>query len=193
MAKDKITIEITKKDKIYLSVIFALVCLTVCLAICLPRPYKFIEKEVVVYTPQHIKVYETETCHIISPMNTLYDSVNGYYEDANNNKYVIGFEKTYVETGKFNGAEVSVITDQNGVDNKHTIELTEALTELFVFDKSQNGFGVKISLDYYIMQNVENLFKTNLGADKIDILQDYLFSFNFENAEVYIIVSFLSE
>ena len=193
MDKEKIVIEITKKDKVYLSVIGVLIAAIICLAICLPRQYKFVDKEVVVYQDKQVKVYETEKLYLISPLNSLYNASLGYYEDFDGNKYVSGYNQTYVGTGKLEKVIASVIVDEAGIDVKKPMEIIEALVEAFVEDKSQNGFGVEVNLDYYIMKNIRERFIGLLGEGKVGELDNYLIELKFETAEINLLVSFLDE
>ena len=191
MKKENFIIEITKRDKVYLSIILCLISVIVCLAICLPRPYKVIEKEVVVYVPQEKRVFETKKEYIITSNSSLFDeSINGY-KDLNGNQYVLSSEHDVIDCGKLDELIVSVSKETSGVLEKKTIIVEDALAGLIV--ENSGAFGCKINVNQFIMLNIKNIFDTNLGANSILAKEDFLFEFKFEKAELNIIVSFISE
>jgi len=193
MSSDKITIEITKKDKVYLSIILVLVCAIVCLAICLPRPYKVVEVEKPVYEKVYQKVYKTEQVYIISPSNSLYDEVTNSYTDANQNIYVSGVTNNYVDTGVLIESKVSLMVDNQGIEEKKEIKLSNTLQELLVKGSNNYDFGVDIEINYNLMANIKNLFIAQVGEVNVNVLDSYLFEFSFNQAKVNIIVNYLSE
>ena len=85
------------------------------------------------------------------------------------------------------------VLDEAGIDVKKPMEIIEALVEAFVEDKSQNGFGVEVNLDYYIMKNIRERFIGLLGEGKVGELDNYLIELKFETAEINLLVSFLDE
>ena len=189
--KETFIIRITKRDKVYLSIIFCLVFSIICMAICLPRPYKVVETEVPVYVPQERRVYETKNVYIITTNSNLYDEETGYYQDINDNKYMLSFEENIIDSGDLEDLQVSINRVENGKNTKKTIKLENAIKNLIVFNDT--GFGLTIKINQFIMLNIKNIFNTNLGANTIFIKDDFLLEFKFEKAEVNIIVSFISE
>ncbi len=190
--KDTFTIEITKKDKIYLSIILTLVCAIIVMAICLPRPYKEIEKEVPVYETRYREVYDTKEVYIISEANSLFDSENNCYQDIKGNKYISSFSNSYIETGDIVEAKVSIMVEEAGVNQKKELILQKSLLDLFVSSSLQQ-FKTDVNIDYFFMSGIKNLFISELGNENVDVLEDYLFELTFENAKINLIVSYISE
>lgn len=188
MNKDKFTIEFSKRDKIYLSIILCLFAAIVAMAICLPRPYKVVEKEVVVYEPQYKKVYDTTRAYVISPSSTLY-SEDGYTDNVGN-IYKEKFRKIYVDLGSISSIKVSLSVLEEGLQTKKEIILKSTLSNLIInFD----GLVWEIKIDSFIMQNIKTMFALNLGDENVKIVDNYLFEMDFEKANINVLVSYISE
>jgi len=189
MKKDVVTFEITKKDKVYLSIIFGLVIALICMAICLPRPYKVIEKEVPVYETKVKEVYNTKQIYLISSSNSLYDQSKGYYEDLEGNKYVASFSNLYLNVGEVINAKVIIVIDNSGIKERKEVVLQTSYTDLLVDDS--NGFGQIVSVNSYLMTNIKSLLESQFG--NMNIKEDYLFEISFENAKISLLVSYISK
>lgn len=190
--KDKFVINLTKKDKIYISIIFVLVCACFVLAIVLPRPYKIVEVEKPVYETAYQKVYDTNNVYLISTTSSLYnDEVKGY--DDGNNFYGLAYSKNYIDTGDLLNIKVSVKVNEAGVENVKTITLDRVSASLIVKNANISAFGVNIEITSSIMQTINTYFVKMLGENKSNPLDYYLFEISFKSAVVNTVVAYISE
>ena len=192
MEEDVIKINITRKDKIYLSIIAVLVLACVCLAIVLPRPYKLVEVEKPVYETVYQKVYDTKNLYLINPTSALYDETSGY-TDAFGNEYAPSYENSYLDTGNLRGANVSVKVLEGSSGIVKTIALEESIANLIVLNSSFNEFGVNIYFDTSILNSINNIFIEALQDKKSNPLDYYLFVIEFERAVMNFVVCYISE
>lgn len=192
MEEDVIKINITRKDKIYLSIIAVLVLACVCLAIVLPRPYKLVEVEKPVYETVYQKVYDTKNLYLINPTSALYDETSGY-TDAFGNEYVPSYENSYLDTGNLRSVNVSVKVIEGSSEIVKTIALEESIANLIVLNSSFNEFGVNIYFDTSILNSINNIFIEALQDKKSNPLDYYLFAIEFERAVMNFVVCYISE
>ena len=192
MEEDVIKINITRKDKIYLSIIAVLVLACVCLAIVLPRPYKLVEVEKPVYETVYQKVYDTKNLYLINPTSALYDETSGY-TDAFGNEYATSYENSYLDTGKLRSVNVSVKVLEGSSEIVKTIVLEESIANLIVLNSSFNEFGVNIYFDTSILNSINNIFFFFLQDKKSNPLDYYLFEIEFERAVMNFVVCYISE
>ena len=192
MEEDVIKINITRKDKIYLSIIAVLVLACVCLAIVLPRPYKVVEVEKPVYETVYQKVYDTKNLYLINPTSALYDETSGYTDDFGN-EYVPSYENSYLDTGNLRGVNVSVKVLEGSSEIVKTIALEESIANLIVLNSSFNEFGVNIYFDTSILNSINNIFIEALQDKKSNPLDYYLFEIEFEKAVMNFVVCYISE
>lgn len=192
MEEDVIKINITRKDKIYLSIIAVLVLACVCLAIVLPRPYKLVEVEKPVYETVYQKVYDTKNLYLINPTSALYDETSGY-TDAFGNEHATSYENSYLDTGNLRGVNVSVKVLEGSSEIVKTIALEESIANLIVLNSSFNEFGVNIYFDTSILNSINNIFIEALQDKKSNPLDYYLFVIEFERAVMNFVVCYISE
>lgn len=191
MSENKgLNITITRKDKIYASIIAVLVCLCVVLAIVLPRPYKIVEVDKPRDVPVYQTVYETKYAYLLSPSNSEYD---GEAKDDDGNVYYLEYKNLIVDAGSVSNIKVSLMIDGINGKEKKTITLNDNLVELITDDNISHDFGVNIMIDGYMMDTIKTTFANNVGVDKLTILDHYLFEIEFEYAKVNILVAYLSE
>jgi len=183
-------ISITRKDKVYISIIAVLVALCMVLAIVLPRPYKIVEVDKPRDVPVYQTVYETKHAYLLSPSNSKYD---GEAVDDDGNVYYLEYNNLIVDAGKVNSIKVSLMIDGVNGKEKKPIKLGENLVELITEDNIAHDFGVNIMIDSYIMETIKTAFADNVGADKLTVHDHYLFEIEFEYAKVNILVAYLSE
>lgn len=183
MDKDTLTINITRRDKIYFSIIAILVVAIIILAICLPRPYRVVEVEKPVIVEQNVYVYPTENSYIINPNSALYDNVN--------ENYILG-EDEYIKTEVFEyhdldvleHAQVSVLNDGQTVTYGLKNELMLQLVQ-----KKTTSFATNIVVSSELMQAVSSMFEAEQIA--LAVNEEFLFEITFENAKVNLIVSYI--
>ena len=192
MEENNFVAYLTKKDKVYISIIAVLVCVCIVLAIVLPRPYKVVKVETPVYETKYQQVYETEKAYLISSTSTLYNqSINGYNDGEN--LYVSSFAKEYLGTGNLKDIKVSVKVSEAGVDVLKTLTLNSTLSSAVVQNANINSFGIKVEITSQIMQIINSDFVNMLGEKKSNPLDYYLFEISFEKAIVNVVVAFISE
>lgn len=192
MEEDVIKINITRKDKIYLSIIAVLVLACVCLSIVLPRPYKVVEVEKPVYETVYQKVYDTKNLYLINPTSALYDETSGY-TDAFGNEYATSYENSYLDTGNLRSVNVSVKVIEGSSEIVKNISLEESIANLIVLNSSFNEFGVNIYFDTSILNSINNIFIEALQDKKSNPLDHYLFEIEFEKAVMNFVVCYISE
>lgn len=183
-------ISITRKDKVYISIIAVLVALCMVLAIVLPRPYKIVEVDKPRDVPVYQTVYETKHAYLLSPSNSEYD---GEAVDEDGNVYYLEYNNLIVDAGRVSNIKVSLMIDGINGKEKKTITLNDNLVELITDDNISHDFGVNIMIDSYIMETIKTAFADNVGADKLTVHDHYLFEIEFEYAKINILVAYLSE
>lgn len=187
---DKVVINITKKDKVYLSVILALTILCLCLAIILPRPYKTVEVNTPVYEKIYQKVYETKNIYIMNPSNILFDQENNSYEDINHNVYGSVIVNNYIDTGAVKEIKVSVMVGNGTSSQKKVFKLGAEMVNFIVSNNIYNEFGVDVRISATLMENIKNGMAEN--SIETGVLDNYLFEIEFERAVVNYIVAYWS-
>lgn len=186
--KDTIVVNITKKDKVYLSIIGVLILIVIALCIVLPRPYKFIEVETPVYEKVYRDVYQTEKVYLISTTSVLYDDLVPYV-DSKGNEYKTIFTKNYIDTGSMLSASVSLKIDLGQGEEIKKLTIDENLIDV-ILDYESPEFGVDVKFSSAIMSSVLTIFE-NLLNKELNVKDNFLFEFSFENAKVNAVVSYI--
>ena len=92
----------------------------------------------------------------------------------------------------FNKKNENVIKNRKETNKKKELIIQNSMVDLFV-DFSSSEFDVEINFDYFFMNNINNICKTEFGSDNIDIVEDFLFELTFEFAKINFVVTFISE
>lgn len=183
MSKETLTINITRRDRIYISIIAVLVVAVLVLAICLPRPYKTVEVEKPVVVKQNVYVYPTEHTYIINPNSALYDSVNQNYI-LSGDEYIKTEVFEYDDLDDCKQVQVSVI------DNGQTITLgLENELVLQLVQKPTTSFSTNIVVSSELMNAVSLMFEAR--GIQLAVNEEFLFEIVFEESKVNIIVSYI--
>ena len=185
--EDSIVVNITKKDKLYLSIIGILLIIIVALAVVLPRPYKIVEVEKPIYQTVYKHVYDTKQIYIISSTSALYDA-NQNYIDANGNEYKLTSNKAYIDTGKVENAYVSVEVYESSTLVKKKVQISKESVDLIVIGEGSGSFGIEITFSSSVLDVIEQEVKAIVD---IDIISCYLFEFEFEGAKINYIVNYI--
>ena len=187
--KDEITLKITQRDKIYLTVIAVLIVVLIVLAIVLPRPYKVVEVEKPVDRYIYQEVYPTNAAYIISKESAVYDELNHNYIDTNGQEYTIPEKYNLLDTGRFK--QMSVITSVGGGDIEMTYEtkLDETIAGEFVKDVGDGLFGIDVVITSENMKLAVDSFRTNISS--LGYSNKYVLKVVFENAVVRYLVTFV--
>lgn len=187
--KDEITLKITKKDKIYISIIAVLLVAIVVLAIVLPRPYRVVEVEKPVDRIVYQEVYPTETAYIISKDSALYDSVNHNYIDTNGQEYTILEKYNLIDTGRFK--EMSIVTniDDAEIQMLYETKFDKELSKEFVKDVGDGMFGIDIVITSENMKAACDTFKDSISSFAYS--NRYVLKVVFEKAVVNYLVTYV--
>ena len=165
--EDNIVVNISKKDKLYFSIIAVLILVIVALAIVLPRPYKVVEIEKPVYQTVYKHVYDTQQIYIINQTSPLYKEGIDYI-DAEGNEYKLSYSNSYIDTGAIQKVYVTFEMIENFSISKKTLELKSDTINLLVENSGEGIFGIKINFNSVLLdlieqeinncvQNVENI------------------------------------
>lgn len=185
MEKDIVTININRKDKIYISIIAVLVVAIIVLAICLPRPYKIVEVEKTNNVIEYIEKEPTKKANIINPNSPLFDSLSNSYV-LEGKTYLSSTTFKYIDVGEFEKAQFSLMLN----NNKTTFDLQPEL-RLQLVRQNALSFETEIVVSGYLMEAL----KTYLTASGVETAfnEQYLFELDFTNSRIEIIVNFISQ
>ena len=187
-SKDEITIKITGRDKIYLSIIAALLAIIVILAIVLPRPYKTVEVEKPVEKLIYKDKYKTEKVYIIGKDNPLFQDGETEYEISG--KTYTTIEKfTFLDAGSFVKASFVTGVTNDDVQSTYEINLSDALVDEFIKDVGDSWFGIEVLITSENMKAITDVLKESING--LEYSQTYRLNVEFEDAVASFIIDYI--
>ncbi|MBQ7466737.1 MAG: hypothetical protein IJS74_01545 [Clostridia bacterium] len=187
-SKDEITIKITRRDKIYLSIIAALLVAIVVLAIVLPRPYKTVEVEKSVEKLVYKDKYHTEKVYIIGKDNPIYHDGETEF-DVDGKTYTVLEKYSFLDTGAFVKAVFIANITSDDVQSTYEINLSEALTDEFIKDVGDSWFGIDVLITSENMKAVTDILKESITG--LEYSQTYRLNVEFEDAVASFIIDYI--
>ena len=186
LSKNETNIKITKRDKIYLSIIAVLIVAIVVLAIVLPRPYKIVEVDKPIDNYIYQKVYDTKKVYIISEDSLLYDE---NYVDTDGQEYTILEKFSLIDTGALKNATATVVIDIGGTESTYKLKLSESLIKEFVKNVGDGVLGTDIIISSSSMKSLDSVIRECISD--LSYSQSYLLSFEFEDVIANYIVTYV--